>query len=30
MNSKQFKLLIGAFFIICGLGVVLLTRDRGS
>lgn len=30
MNSKQFKLLIVAFFIICGLGVYLLTRDRGS
>lgn len=30
MNSKQFKLLIGAFFLICGLGVILLTRDRGS
>jgi hypothetical protein len=30
MNSKQFKLLIGAFFVICGLGVILLTRDRGS
>lgn len=30
MNSKQFKLLIGAFFIICGLGVYLVSRDRGS
>lgn len=30
MNSKQFKLLIAAFFVICGIGVVLLTRDRGS
>ncbi len=30
MNSKQFKLLIGAFFVICGLGVILLTRDRSS
>jgi hypothetical protein len=30
MNSKQFKLLIGAFFIICGLGVYLVTRDRVS
>lgn len=30
MNSKQFKLLVGAFFIICGLGVILVTRDRGS
>ena len=30
MNSKQFKLLIGAFFVICGLGLVLLNRDRGS
>lgn len=30
MNSKQFKLLIGAFFVICGIGVVLLTRDRES
>lgn len=30
MNSKQFKLLIGAFFVICGLGVFLVTRDRSS
>jgi hypothetical protein len=30
MNSKQFKLLIGIFFVVCGLGVVLLTRDRNS
>lgn len=30
MNSKQFKLLIGAFFVICGISVILLTRDRGS
>ncbi|HAV61578.1 MAG TPA: hypothetical protein DCY13_04340 [Verrucomicrobiales bacterium] len=30
MNSKQFKLLIAAFFIICGLGVYLVTRDRSS